>query len=187
MRRVAKFAGKQFLPFSVREVPKLYQRGAGCEVAVCRSSASLRPGKDITFSPAELAASEMLHQQIPARRTQADVEKSKTISGLAAAFRAKQPDAFDAVRAAVKSGEIDPSDLASIQRHVKNSGLPGTVKSLDMPDAMDVWAKASPEERKMLGPTMFQKLRGTKKITREQRVAFNHILQRDWLEVKGGQ
>lgn len=181
---VAKYGGKQLLPFSTREVPKLLSEGQGAKSLL--PLIGVTPArKDISLSPAELTASEVLHAHIPPGRSQEQVEKSRTIGGLAAAFRNKTPEAIDDVHKAVAAGEINPSDIATIKRHVKNVGLSGAVKSMDMHAAMDVWAKASPEERQAMGPTMFQKLRATKAITREQKVGYLQTLQRDWADLKG--
>lgn len=181
---VGKYGAKQFLPFSTREVPKLLSEGQGAKSLL--PLIGVTPArKDISLSPAELTASEVLHARIPPGRSQEQVEKSRTIGGLAAAFRNKTPEAIDDVHKAVAAGEINSSDIATIKRHVKNVGLSGAVKSMDMHAAMDVWAKASPEERQAMGPTMFQKLRATKAITREQKVGYLQTLQRDWADLKG--
>lgn len=183
---VAKYGGKQLLPFSTREVPKLLSEGQGAKSLLPLIGVT-QARKDITFSPAELKASELIHARIPAgMRTQEQADKAKTIGGLAAAFRNKAPTAIDDLTAALKEGTITPQDMQSVRQHVRYTGLNGSVRSLDMHDAMAVWAKASPEEKQTLGSTMFAKLRASRSLTREQKVGYLATLQRDWKSLKAG-
>jgi hypothetical protein len=181
---VAKFGAKQFTPFSMKQLPNVEKEGPKALLPLIGITPARR---DITYSPAELKASDLIRARVPqGMRTQEQVEKSNTIRDLATGLRTNAPTAREDIQAALRSGKILPADFQAIKQHVKFSGLTGTVHSLDMHDAMSVWSVATPEEKKTLGPTMFAKLRATQSITREQKVGYLNILQNDWKELKAG-
>jgi hypothetical protein len=181
----AKHVGEAFQPFGIREVKQLREQGQGAK-SFLPLLGIVKARRDITSSKAELLASELMADRTPpGGRTQQQADKAKLVRDLADGLKTNEPGAKDAIRTAVRAGKITESDLQEIKQHVTASGFERSVKHLDMPAAMKVWAVATPQERRKLAPILFTKLRAATGLTRDEKVAFLKQLQEDWKAVKG--
>jgi hypothetical protein len=181
------FVGEQFTPFGVREVKKLHEEGQGAR-SLLPLVGIVQARHDITHTPAELMAQEIMQERRPpGTRTQEEADKSKHVRDLSNALKAKEPAAREQIRDAVKSGEFNEADIQNIRSRQKFSGmLERSIKSLEAGDAMKVWEAMDNGEKRRLGPQMFAKLRSSKSLNHEDRVAFVKRLQADWAKLKAG-
>jgi hypothetical protein len=185
--QASKFAGKQFVPFAVRELGKSIENKSDTKTKVLPFFGITQARRDITLTPAELHARELLHERRPqGLRTQEQAERADLVGQLTRSLRLKEPDAVENARTALAEGRITAADVENIKTRLQHPGLEANIRSLDLHDAMSVWEKASAEERRKIGPTMFAKLRASKSLTREQKVGYMQVLQKDWKELKAG-
>jgi hypothetical protein len=186
-KQLAKHIGGALVPFGIRNVSQLMGEGQGARsllplVGINKARA------DISHSPAEMKALEIAKdRQPPGRKTQAEAEKASQIRDLSNSLKAKEPGAREAIRDAAKAGELTEADIQNIRNRQKFSGLlERTIKGMEPEDAMRVWAVMDGGERRRLGPQMFAKMRSSKSLSREDRVAFVKQLQADWAKLKAG-
>ncbi len=184
----AKFVGKQFEPFGVREAISLAGQGQGAKSALPLIGVN-KARHDIINSPAENLARDLASDHQPVgSRTQAQVEHSKTVRDLADSLHNKEPDARERIRAALKDGTIEEGDLNTIRASMKAPGqLERSVRHLGVHDAMKVWDTADDGERKRLGNIIATKIRSSKDVSRDERVALMQRFQSDWKALKAGQ
>jgi hypothetical protein len=181
---LAIFAGQQFEPFASREGRKLMAEGQTPSRSLLPMIGITTARTDITRTPAQQLAGELARAKMPVGgRTQGVADRAALVRDLAYALRDKEPDAEFRVREAVKEGKLMPSDIVKLKQKVRLKPLEYSIEHTDMPDAMKIWAVMNPEERKQAGPWMFKKLRGAKALSREDRVRFIKILEKDWKEV----
>jgi hypothetical protein len=186
-KQLAKHIGGALVPFGIRNVSQLMGEGQGARsllplVGINKARA------DISHSTAEMKALEIARdRQPPGRKTQAEAEKASQIRDLSNSLKAKEPGAREAIRDAAKAGELTEADIQNIRNRQKFSGLlERTIKGMEPEDAMRVWAVMDGGERRRLGPQMFAKMRSSKSLSREDRVAFVKQLQADWAKLKAG-
>jgi hypothetical protein len=178
----ATFAGKQFAPFSIREVLKLKEQGQGARSLLPLAGIG-KARKDITNSPAELKAASLMQHDV---RTQEQADHAATVRDFAERLKEKDATVRPEIAEAYRGGKLTEADLEGIRSRLKRGGLAAMIVHLDVKDAMKVWNVASPEERKSIGPGMFSKLRSSKALTRDERVAIVKQLQADWKALKVG-
>lgn len=183
----AKFVGEQFTPFGVREVKKLHDEGQGVR-SLLPLVGIVQARSDITHTSAELKAQEIMQERQPhGTRTREEADHSKKVRDLANALKAKEPNARENIREAMQSGDFTEADIQNIRSRQKFSGmLERSVKSMEFDDAMKVWEVMDDGEKRRLGPQMFAKLRSSKSLKREDRVAYMKRLQTDWARIKAG-
>jgi hypothetical protein len=186
-KQLAKHIGGALVPFGIRNVTQLMGEGQGARsllplVGINKARA------DISHSPAEMKALEIAKdRQPPGRKTQAEAEKASQIRDLSNSLKAREPGAREAIRDAAKAGELTEADIQNIRNRQKFSGiLERTVKGMQPEDAMRVWTVMDDGEKRRLGPQMFAKMRSSKSLSREDRVAFVKQLQADWAKLKAG-
>lgn len=171
----AKFAGKQLAPFSIREVLKLKEQGQGGRSLLPLVGIG-KARKDITNSPAELKAASLMQHDV---RTQEQADHAATVRDFAQRLKDKDETVRPEISQAYREGKLTESDLEGIRNRLKRGGLAAMIVHLDTKDAMKVWDVASPEERKSIGSSMFNKVRASKSLTRDERVAIIKQLQAD--------
>jgi hypothetical protein len=184
---LAEHAGKSFLPFGVRDVKKLSDQGQGLK-SLLPLVGIVQARKDITNTSAELKAAELLRDRMPqGSRTREEADRADLSRDLADKLRKKDPEARDQIRSAFETGKISEGDVENIkQRQTNLSLLERSVKRLDIKDGMKVWDSADDDEKRQIGKFLFSKLRGSKTLTRDERVAYVKRLQDDWRKLKAG-
>lgn len=189
MKQVAgelKFIGKSTAPISVMDTIKNVTEGKGAGGVLPLVGLTNAPGY-INKSPAENLAAELEAERLPrGSRTQAQVDKSHAVHSLAELVRNHDSTASAKIRAAIQSGQIGVGDNQQIKQDAKQPNqLAANVSRLDVPAAMKVWDEASDEEKKTIGPPLFKKVRGSKALSRDERVGYMQALQADWNRLKG--
>lgn len=186
---LAKYAGKAALPFSVETAANAKAKGSSTLGSILQGAAGLNQvPKSESSTPAQQKARDLENEAHPlGTRTQEAADHSDQVRKLVSGLRNGDPDARDAARQAVQSGQVRKDELVNAKGQLRPAGLQGSVQRLDMHDAMKVWDVASPAERQSIGPAVFQKLRQSRAITQEQRKAYMQILERDWSSLKAGQ
>jgi hypothetical protein len=183
---LAKHAGKQMVPFGIREAMQLKKEGQGAK-SLLPLIGVIKARKDITNSEAELKVSEINREKTPiGGRTQAAADRLDLVRDFSQRLRTGDDSVRGEMRTAYASGLITESDIDSIKDRVRHKGISGAMQHMDLHDAMKVWEVATPKERKEIGPLMFNRLRSSKSLTRDERVAILKRLQADWKKLKVG-
>lgn len=183
---VVKHGAEAAEPFGVREVVKLAKQGQGAKSLLPLIGVTTAR-KDITSTDAENKAAELLRDRMPqGSRTQEEADKSALIRDIADRIRAKDSSGRTDLAKAVKDGSFTEADIENVKNHIRYHGLDRAVRSMEFMDSMEVWKVATPEERRHLGPLMFEKLRSSKALTRQQRIDSLRTLQSDWKALRAG-
>lgn len=167
---LAKFAGKQFVPFGVQGYAKMTERDES-------TTKKLAPFIGITPAPsyidqtdAEKLASSLMQEKMPAgTRTQAEADRGKLRHDLARAVKKGDPTAREQIRKALADKLIFPKDVPDILRRSKETTLVRQVEGLDAEDSMKVWRAANDDERRQIISSVRRKLMGSRTITTERR------------------
>lgn len=181
---VAKFMGKQVEPFGVRGVTQMLQEGQGARSFL--PLVGLNPARrNVTESPAEQQAEELLSQRMPAGpRTTEQEDRSRRVIDIADALRNHEPDIYKKIQAAIHGGQLSQADIDNIREREKfPTQLQHAVAKLDARDAMRVWAQASDDERRRLIGIMMTKIRSSKTLTLDERKQYMRQLQDDFRQL----
>lgn len=152
-----KFVAGQFLPFSARNYQQRHKSGGGAG-AFAQSMVGITPSPGyITRSDAEeLAHSYRMREMPQGPRTSDDVNKSDRRHDYEAKLRNGEVTLKDLANE-VKAGKITAKDAAAIRDNQKSGGLVSDFRSLSLPAALEVWEKASAEEKKQIRTELVRK------------------------------
>src|SRR5262249_49752680 len=164
-KQVLAHIGDSFLPFSIRNAVKEYQRGTPTSQQL-RAFAGLGPAPSyINQTPAEELAQAYSEASRPqGSRTKEQFERSQLKSHLSRQLKLAQGDADKlsqaqaAVRAAQDSGKLADKDIMDIAERHAGSHLGAMFKHLTLEQGLNVWDKASPAERKQLRDMLINKI-----------------------------
>ena len=151
----ALWTAKQFEPISVQNLRKMVQQGAGSESVLPFLGISQAP-RGVDDTAAEALAHQYVDQKNTSPRTQEDADRESKINQLASGFRQRSPTALADLRQA--QGLSFKDRQAVIKRGNEPGGLLGALKTLTPDEAMNVWGKATPEERKTIQFAMRKKV-----------------------------
>ena len=153
-------AAKSFEPLSSRNVRRGLEMGE-TPAQLSRTAIGLTPAPlAINQSPAEQRASEIIREKIPVgARTHKEVEKTHLKHDLARKFAAGDTDA---IPAALQADQISKDDAKAILKESRQKPLQVQVSRLDAKEALQVWMKATPEERASIRVQLLKHLSGMK-------------------------
>jgi hypothetical protein len=151
-----KYVGKQYLPFSVRNMAEQQKRGSGL-----KSQTATFFG--VTPAPSYINNSDAVNRAIEygranrgeGTRTKAQAEQSERRRQLADQLRSgKQVD----LAGQIKAGQITRRDAQLVQQSAKESKLVRSAKSLPIEQLLKVSEVANPDELKELRPILMRRL-----------------------------
>lgn len=153
------FLGKQVEPYSFQGIEKQYERGVrGPELIAPMFGLSPAPAY-INKSAAERLADEYAATHAgEAPRTRQQFDRSRAIAQVANAIRQHQ-DVSATVSDLMQKGILARSDLPVIRRHAMQSQLASQVSRITLEQALNVYNKATDNEKQSLRPVVFHKLR----------------------------
>lgn len=163
--------GKQFEPFSSREVRKLAEQGQTGGRQFLPLLGIVRARHDITDSPAVALAKQMVEKGMPSgARTSEEADKAKSKTDVIRKIRNKAPDADQSMDKLIDAGVVNDRGTArQMYNKAEHSTLWGLTQHLSISDAMKVMEAASSKERADLIDAMWKKLKDSKAITDEDR------------------
>ena len=153
-------AAKSFEPLSSRNIRRGLQLGE-TPTQLARTAIGLTPAPlTINQTPAEQLASEISREKMPVGgRTHEAVEKSRLKRDLARKFAAGDTDA---IPTALQADQISKDDAKAIFKESRQKPLQVQVARLDAKEALQVWMKATPEERASIRVQLLKHLAGMK-------------------------
>jgi hypothetical protein len=152
----AKYVGKQYLPFSVRNMAEQQKRGSGL-----KSQTATFFG--VTPAPSYINNSDAVNRAIEygranrgeGTRTKAQAEQSERRRQLADQLRTgKQVD----LAGEIKAGRITRRDAQLVQQSAKESKLVRSAKSIPIEQLLKVSEVANPDELRELRPILMRRL-----------------------------
>jgi hypothetical protein len=175
--QVAKYLASSAEPFSVKQLIDTIQGGGSEKKSLTMKllpfAGFKTAKKSYSMSDAENLTHELMARHYEAGgRTQAQAEKSTLISQLGADIHDREPGAYANLRAAIKEGQIAPGEQSKvIQRAQRQPGLVGMLKdsSLTPDELMQVWGKATPDERKSIVWVLRRRVAGSESLDTETR------------------
>lgn len=170
-----KYVGKIFLPFSVRNAGQLGKESGEAGVKQYFSRESL-PGyfgytpapRFIVRSPAEQRLSEYLGERAMAGgRTTEQANRAEEVRALEARLLNKTASLSD-VSQAVREGKVGRTQAEDILKGLQAGPLVGRFTELTVPQALQVWSVATPDERQRLAPLLARKARSLANMSPEE-------------------
>jgi hypothetical protein len=155
----ARYILGQAMPLGVRNVQEGVKRGQ----SLATSTQSLLGITPAPKAVVRSAAMNRMRDILATRggsggRTPEQRDQSAQRTDLMGRLRQHEPNAPKALGEAVARGEMSP---AAAQRNAKASAMPGSAdqfRHLTLPEALEVYRLATPEERRTLGPVLSDKL-----------------------------
>ncbi|WP_413936369.1 hypothetical protein [Nitrospira sp. BLG_1] len=145
----------KLLPFSVQSGRRNEAAGDSIVSSYLKPTVGiLNAPMNVQRSPALQQAMDYVHQQMPSR-TPEQVEASRKRHDLAQEEKQNPGTLLEAV----KSGEITSTQRRNMMRNMKQAPLEIWSKFLSPHQAMDVWEKATPEERNGIKVMLVKKIR----------------------------
>lgn len=156
-KQMAVAAMQSMEPLSTRNLRRGLELGAS-PASAAKSFIGLTPAPSIiNMSEAERVAAEMVREKIPVgARTHEQVEKSRLKHDIAR--RIGQGDTT-ALSAAVQAGQLSRDDARAIVKESGQRPLQVQLTRLSAKEALQVWMKATPEERTNIRIPLLRKLR----------------------------
>jgi hypothetical protein len=153
-------AAKSFEPLSSRNVRRGLEMGE-TPAQLSRTAIGLTPAPlAINQSPAEQRASEIIREKTPVgARTREEVERTHLKHDLARKFAAGDTDA---IPSALQADQISKDDAKAILKESRQKPLQVQIGRLDAKEALQVWMKATPEERASIRVQLLKHLSGMK-------------------------
>jgi len=191
--QLAKFAGAEAMPFSVRGVQKLVQQKGSLEEsfpgqvkAAFRNPKELIAGQFgfqpapayIQNSPALNRAHEYdLANMPPGTRTQEQAEKQRLRNAIAIQYRSGHPD-HAAIANLVREGKLTQKEVNSAITTAKTNPLVRAARPLHLDQLLNVYADADQKERPLLRPIIAKKTGDVQKeMDPQRRAALRAALQ----------
>ena len=156
---VAEYGGKQFAPFTVRNIQRNIQTTEEKGVRPYLSTIGITPApRSLSETKAERIASEYSKAHIPAGgRTQTEADKSYAKSRITSAFRSNNPKAREMFDKAVSDKILVKKDLVEIRKDAREQAFVVRAKKLSLKELSKVVDEATPEERKLLRSVVLSK------------------------------
>lgn len=167
---VAKFAAKQFVPFSVSGAQKLREEDAPAWKSVAPFFGVTPVPQRQTMTPAQELAAEITSAAMPsAPRTQAQGDKGQMIAGIVKDLKkGNRPEAVGALAGGLQAQTLNAASVTRIIEKSLITPLEFQVQHMDALAAMRVWRLANEPERAKLRFTVLTKVANSKTLTREQ-------------------
>jgi hypothetical protein len=184
--QLAKFAGAEATPFSVRGVQKLVQQKGSLETSLTGQA------KEALKNPRELVAGQFGFQPAPAyiqnspalnraheydmanmppgTRTQGQAEKQRLRNAIAIQYRNGHPD-HAAIAKLVREGKLTQKEVNSAITTAKTDPLVRAARPLHLEQLLNVYAAADQKERPLLRPIIARKTGDIQKEADPQRRA----------------
>jgi hypothetical protein len=176
---VGKYLGEQLTPFSLRDAGKIAERGFTAKSLLPAVGITPAP-KDLDLSTAEQKARELAVAKMPqGARTSEQVERTQLKYDLAQKVRNKEPDAYGAIRAALRDKRLHPGDQKDIIGIAKTDALTHQVHGLSLDDAVKVYDVATDAEKRKLLSVVARKLANSRSEPAEQKAAIRAKLLKD--------
>lgn len=171
---VARFAAKQFIPFSVSGVQKLQELKAPIQQQILPFFGITPVPVRLTMSPAQELAAEITAANLPsAPRTQEQFDRTKLVREILQDFRDGQNTAGrTALAQGFQTGRLNVNTVTTILDKLQYTPLQFQVHHMDVPTAMRVWRVARPDERTSLTPMLALKVATSKTLTPDERQAY---------------
>lgn len=157
--QVAGHVGEAMLPFSVRGMQR--ERKLGGSVAQ-------QVGNFVGFTPAPTLLNKTAAETLADRygeahreqgsRTQQQADRARARAEIVRAMRLKQ-DPTKLINEAKANGLITPADVPNMRHRAMKTPLELSVPRLTLREAMNVYQKATDEERKVIRPVVLKKVR----------------------------
>lgn len=169
-KQEAAYVLKQFVPFSVRG----FQQREGPIGAKIQGVAGIMPTpRELTQSAAEELAAKLYVAQLPqGARSQKAADKSQVQRDIVDLKNQKDPAFYDRLHAALRSGAIQPQNVAQILARSRVTPLMFHLQRLTAEQSMQVWDLAAPQERVQMRPVIISKIANSKTLTPQQRITF---------------
>lgn len=170
--------GKQFEPFSSREVRRMMDEGQTGGRQFLPLIGFVRARHDITDSPALHLAKSLVEDNMPrGTRTSEEADKAKSKTDIVRKIRANSSDTDQAIEEGISTGLITQrSQLKEMYDKAEHSTLWGLVRHLEVADAMKVMEAATAKERADLIDGVWQKLQDNKSLTPEEKDKYAEML-----------
>ena len=172
---VAKFAAKQFIPFSVSGIQKLREQDSPARKSIAPFfGVTPVPGR-ITMTPAQERAANIMVKAMPEEpRTQEQYDKSKLIKDIAKQIKTGKPEAArDALRGGLQAGTINEAAMQTLIDRLKYNPLQFQVHHMTPAAAMQVWRLANADERAQIKPIIAAIVANSKSL--DQKLAIGYL------------
>jgi hypothetical protein len=176
---VAKFAAKQFVPFSVSAAQKLNEDDAPARKQVLPFFGITPVSTRMTMTPAQELASDLMASGMgDAPLTKEQFDKSKMIRDAVKQMKTGAGNGLGTFNDAIATGKLNPDAMQALMERMKYNPLQFQVFHLGARDAIKVWRVASPQERTQLQPILVSKVANAKALTlTEKQGLLNELTQ----------
>lgn len=164
---LARFAGKEALPFGIRNAMEQSKQGAPLSNKL-QSFVGITPApRSINQTKAERLASQLVQQRIPqGGRTQEQADRSDLERQITRDLKLHKDVRSEAVQA-LRDGKISAKELVQTIKDSKLTPLERSVEHLDANDLLKVYNVATPDEQRMLRVPLIKKLYNAEKTMPE--------------------
>jgi GGDEF domain-containing protein/site-specific recombinase XerC len=175
-KEVGTYLGHSLTPFAIQNYQNADSKGMSPSAKIAAAFGYMPAPKWAGQSPAERLASELAEGSFHSGpRTTADFNRQQAVTSLRRKFEQKQIDSSAIAKAALPGAggdifdtigapatpSIRPSDVTHILETAGKADLIKYTDRLDINDALNVWDKANPEEKKQLFPTIIKRYQAT--------------------------
>nr|WP_294577618.1 hypothetical protein [uncultured Rhodopila sp.] len=161
---LAKFAAKQFVPFSVSGAMKMRDEAAPASQMVLPFFGIVPAKRSLTMTPAQTLAGEIAQAGMPVGgRTRAGFDHSVLLRTIVQDLR-QNGQGGAKLPAALADGQVKPSDVSTITSMLNVTPFQYQVGRMPVADAMRVWRVANPDERAELRGTIQLKVARAKTL-----------------------
>jgi hypothetical protein len=171
----AKYVGKQFVPFSIRNATDASASNLSTADKVLPFVGVTRAPKWLSQTPAEQLASELAGSGYHEPMTHETAERVRTRSALVGGLRSKDPAIKNAAAGKLAegfaSGTLRDGDVRTMADRMEKGDLYNTVKGLDARNAMKVYRVMTPEEREANAELVAGKIVNSRSLSDEERLA----------------
>lgn len=180
--QLAEYAGKQLLPFGVRNAQQEGKEGVSTGKKVAGFFGVTKAPYWMEQSKAEQLAAQLVQDRMPqGTRTQEQADASQAKKDLVNQLRDPDPavraKAAQTLAGDVKSGAMSLAEAKALYERVGQTTLQHQVHALDVTDALKVFDAATEEEKHQIGLEVAKKILSSKTITASQRALLLKPLQ----------
>jgi hypothetical protein len=156
--QAGKYVAKAFIPFWMRGVQKERERDGSFGALVAPLFGVMPAPRAFNQTSAENLSSELIRGHFQTRaRTQEEADKGELKAKLGREMRLHPGEVPAEMKDAMQEGKLSRRELLSIFHKSRNAPLVNQIKSLTMEEALQVWRKASQEERDKIRPAILVK------------------------------
>ena len=149
---------KAFTPFWMRGVAKERDRGGSVMAQVAPFFGVMPAPADMNATAAEKKAREMVVGKLPqGSRTKAQFEQRQLEHKIETALRKRDPEARAMIQQAKRDKLITAEDEQQIRQKAATPPIVSITRSLDFPQALQVWEEASDQEKAKLKRSFIEK------------------------------